>query len=47
VRWITGGQDWALEVARAARLSLKPDGPICTRGRLGPLWPFLPSGAYL
>jgi GNAT superfamily N-acetyltransferase len=44
---VTGGQDWAVDVLLRAGLSLRPDGPIFTRGRLGPLTPFIPSGAYL
>jgi hypothetical protein len=28
-------------------LALTPDGPIFTRGDVGPLAPYLPSGAYL
>lgn len=47
VNWITGAQQWALEVVLAAGMDLRPEGPICTRGRLGPLTPYLPSGAYL
>jgi hypothetical protein len=30
-----------------AGLALSPDGPIFTGGRLGPLRPYIPSGAYL
>ncbi|ADB54256.1 GNAT family N-acetyltransferase [Conexibacter woesei] len=44
---ITGGQDWAIEVLLRAGLAVGPDGPVFTRGRLGTLRPFLPSGAYL
>ena len=44
---ITGAQQWAIRVCRDARLDLTPDGPLLTRGRLGPLTPYLPSGAYL
>lgn len=47
VRWITAGQDWAVRVALEAGLSLSPAGPICTRGKLGPLAPYLPSGPFL
>jgi GNAT superfamily N-acetyltransferase len=45
VDWITGGQNWA--VSLEAGLSLSPAGPICTRGELGPLTPYLPSGPFL
>ena len=44
---ITGAQQWALRVCVDARLDLTPHGPLLTRGRLGPLTPYLPSGAYL
>ena len=47
VRWITGSQNWAVAVALEAGLALAPAGPICTRGNLGPLTPYLPSGAFL
>ena len=47
VDWITGGQNWAVAVTLEAGLSLSPAGPICTRGDLGPLTPYLPSGPFL
>jgi len=47
VNWITAAQQWAISPVLAAGLSLRPEGPICTRGRLGPLTPYLPSGAFL
>ena len=47
VRWITSDQNWAVRVAMEAGLSLAPAGPICTRGKLGPLAPYLPSGPFL
>ncbi len=47
VDWITGIQNWAVAVALEAGLSLSPAGPICTRGSLGPLTPYLPSGPFL
>ena len=47
VRWITGDQNWAVPVVLAAGLSLSPAGPICVRGDLGPLTPYLPSGPFL
>jgi GNAT superfamily N-acetyltransferase len=47
VDWITGGQNWAVSVSLEAGLSLSPAGPICTRGDLGPLAPYLPSGPFL
>ncbi|HWH92617.1 MAG TPA: GNAT family N-acetyltransferase [Baekduia sp.] len=47
VDFVTQGNDWAVAVALDAGLSLSPEGPAFTRGDLGPLRPFLPSGAYL
>lgn len=47
VAWMTQDQGWAVRVALKAGLSLKPEGPICTRGEIGPLTPYLPSGAFL
>lgn len=47
IRWITGQQNWAVSVALEAGLSLSPAGPICVRGELGPLTPYLPSGPFL
>lgn len=47
ISWITAEQQWAVRVVLAAGLVLEPAGPICTRGELGPLVPYLPSGAFL
>lgn len=47
VHWITGQQNWAVPVVLEAGLSLSPAGPICVRGELGPLTPYLPSGPFL
>lgn len=47
VPWITGQQSWAVPVVLEAGLSLSPAGPICVRGQLGPLMPYLPSGPFL
>ena len=47
VPWITGQQNWAVPVALDAGLALSHYGPICTRGDVGPLSPYLPSGPYL
>lgn len=47
VPWITGSQNWALPVVLGAGLTLSPAGPICARGELGPLTPYLPSGPFL
>ena len=45
--WITSAQQWAVDVAVAARLELQPSGAICLRGDIGPFRPYLPGGAYL
>lgn len=47
VDFITAGQDWAVRACIDAGLALSPDGPFFTGGDLGPLRPYLPSGAYL
>jgi ribosomal protein S18 acetylase RimI-like enzyme len=47
VHWITRAQNWTLPVVLKAGLSLSPAGPICERGELGPLTPYLPSGPFL
>lgn len=47
VDFIMAGQDWAIDVGLTCGLALSPEGPVFTRGELGTLQPFLPSGAYL
>lgn len=47
VDFLTAGQDWAVRACVAAGLVLSPDGPLFAGGELGPLRPYLPSGAYL
>lgn len=47
VDFLSAGQDWAIEVLLEAGLALSPDGPFFTRGDVGPLRPYVPSGAYL
>jgi hypothetical protein len=47
VDFVTAGQDWAVRTGLAAGLALSPEGPLYTRGELGPLRPWLPSGALL
>jgi GNAT superfamily N-acetyltransferase len=47
VDFLTAGQDWALPVCLDAKLALSPDGPMFAGGALGPMAPYLPSGAYL
>jgi GNAT superfamily N-acetyltransferase len=47
VDFLTAGQDWAVEICLEARLALSPEGPVFVRGEVGPLAPYVPSGAYL
>jgi GNAT superfamily N-acetyltransferase len=47
VDFISTGHDWAIQVCLAARLAMSPDGPLFVRGDVGPMRPYLPSGAYL
>ena len=47
VDFLTAGQDWAVRACLDAGLSLSPDGPLFARGDVGPLRPYIPSGAYL
>jgi ribosomal protein S18 acetylase RimI-like enzyme len=46
VRWMTGEQDWAIDVVLRAGLRPGPFGGLCARGEHGSLRPFLPSGAF-
>lgn len=43
--WMRREQQWALDVALAARLSLRPSGSYCTSGAVGPMTYYLPNGA--
>jgi len=47
VDFLSAQQGWAVRVCVEAGLALSPDGPMFTRGDVGPLRPYLPSGAYL
>jgi hypothetical protein len=48
VRWITGGQQWAIRPCLDAGLELIGDGgAVFVGGDVGPFAPYLPSGAYL
>lgn len=47
VWFIDARQQWALDVALRAGLRLRPAGAVCVRGEVGPMRPYLPSGAYL
>ncbi len=42
VSYLGGNQQWAIEVALAARLRLKPVDTLCVRGMAAPA-PYLPS----
>jgi predicted N-acetyltransferase YhbS len=44
--WLTGSQQWALDVALDARLSIVPGGSVCVRGSVGPMSPYIPSGLW-
>jgi GNAT superfamily N-acetyltransferase len=47
VSWLTGAQQWAIDVAVAARLELRLGGAVCLRGDVGAFRPYIPGGAYL
>ena len=47
VTFLTAAQGWAIRTCLDAGLPLSVDSPVMTRGRLGPLTPYVPSGAYL
>lgn len=46
IGWISGRQQWAIDVLLAARLSIENYGAICTRGAVGPLHPYIPSPPF-
>jgi GNAT superfamily N-acetyltransferase len=46
VEWLTAEQQWAIDVAVAARLPLRGGSSVCIRSALGPMTPYLPGGAY-
>ena len=46
IGWISGRQQWAIDVLLAARLSLTAYGAIGTRGAVGPLYPYIPSPPF-
>jgi GNAT superfamily N-acetyltransferase len=46
VRWITGAQQWAIDVLVKARLEVIAYGGLCVRGDPGSLRPFLPTPAF-
>jgi len=45
--YVTHAQPWAIDVVLDAGLSIEPHGPVFARGDVGPLAPYLPSGAFL
>ncbi|MFL5846521.1 MAG: GNAT family N-acetyltransferase [Solirubrobacteraceae bacterium] len=45
--FVSAGQDWAVQAGLEAGLALTPDGPVFTRGALGSLRAWIPSGAFL
>ena len=47
VEFLDAQQDWAMDVVLAAGLTLTPSGATCVRGAVGPMRPYIPSGAYL
>jgi ribosomal protein S18 acetylase RimI-like enzyme len=47
VGWLTERQRWAFPLLFAAGLDVVPWGPIWTAGDVGPLVPYVPSGALL
>ena len=44
---VTAGQDWAVRTCLHAGLALSPGGAVFTRGDVGPMRPYLPTGAFL
>jgi ribosomal protein S18 acetylase RimI-like enzyme len=47
VDFVTAENQWAIRVGLEAGLALSPDGPVFVRGEVGPMAPYIPSGAYL
>jgi GNAT superfamily N-acetyltransferase len=47
VDFVTAENQWAIRVGLEAGLAITIDGPTFVRGDVGPLAPYLPSGAYL
>jgi GNAT superfamily N-acetyltransferase len=46
VRWITGAQQWAIDIVARAGMRLTAYGALCVRGKPGPLAPFLPNNSF-
>ena len=47
VSYVTHAQPWAIDVVVDAGLSIQPHGPVFVRGDVGPMTPYVPSGAFL
>lgn len=47
VDFITAENQWAIRVGLEAGLALSLGSPVFVRGEVGPMAPYLPSGAYL
>jgi GNAT superfamily N-acetyltransferase len=48
VEWLTSSQQWAIRECLKAGMRIdSAGGAVLTGGRLGPMAPYLPSGAYL
>jgi hypothetical protein len=47
VEYLTAAQGWAVDVVLEAGLALEVHNALFLRGDVGPLHPYLPSGAYL
>jgi GNAT superfamily N-acetyltransferase len=47
VDFLDAAQDWAIDTVLQAGLELSFYGSTCVRGDVGPLRPYVPSGAYL
>ena len=46
IDFVSGAQQWALQVFISARLAFHSYGAICTRGDVGPLHPYIPSPPF-
>ena len=46
VGWLSGGQQWAMDLLVAAGLELRPAGAIMVRGVPGPPRPYIANGAF-
>jgi hypothetical protein len=47
VEFVTADNQWAIRVGLEAGLALSEFGSVFVRGDVGPMAPYLPSGAYL